>query len=256
MTLSPGVRIDIDDGVSFKSLVVEPLTLDVIDLDNDLMQGTAAPDTTVHVMVGEGWWNAYKFPVQSDGLGGWSADLSTEGFDITDNMKAYIHIDDGDGDKSRWYEIWPNNTPEVTGSLTHDWVMLQNFTPGAVDFEIKSALDGQVLYSSLVEQCEGFYWMNADEHGVDLEPGMVITAIDTITSEIKVLELQPLMVSEVDYEADTVSGTAPPNTTVNARVYWNNWQDSYELDVLSDGSGNWLADFGGAGNGFAAVYDR
>ena len=54
VTLSPGVRIDIDDGVSFKSLVVEPLTLDVIDLENDLLQGTAAPNTTVHVMVGDG----------------------------------------------------------------------------------------------------------------------------------------------------------------------------------------------------------
>ena len=42
---------------------------------------------------------------------------------------------------------------------------------------------------------------------VDLEPGMVITAIDTITSDIKVLELQPLVVSGTDYEADTVSGT-------------------------------------------------
>ena len=30
-------------------------------------------------------------------------------------------------------------------------------------------------------------------------------------------------------------------------MYWDNWQESYELDVLSDGAGNWLADFGGAG---------
>ena len=80
--------------------------------------------------------------MQSDGSGNWTADLSAEGFDITDNMRAYIHIDDEDGDvdKSRWYETWPKYTPEVWGSLTHDWVMLANFTPDApVDFEIKAA---------------------------------------------------------------------------------------------------------------------
>ena len=140
----------------------------------------------------------------------------------------------------------PNILPKYGGSLTHDWVMLANFTPDApVDFEIKAA-DDQVLYSSIVGQ-NGFYWMDADEHGIDLEPGMVLTAIDTITSDIKVLELESLVVSSTNYVADTVGGIAPPNTTVNARVYWNNWQDSYELDVLSDGSGNWLADFGSAG---------
>ena len=196
--LTPGVRIEIDDGTSFQTLIVKQVTLDVIDLENDFLQGTAAPNTTVHVMVGTDWWEAYKFPVQSDGSGNWTADLSAEGFDITDNMRAYIHVDDEDGDvdKSRWYETWPKYTPEVWGSLTHDWVMLANFTPDApVDFEIKAA-DDQVLYSSIVGQ-NGFYWMLPDEHGVDLQPGMVITAIDTVTSDIKEIVLQPLMVSEV-----------------------------------------------------------
>ena len=115
--LLPGVRIEIDDGTSFQTLIVEPVTLDVIDLENDLLQGTAAPNTIVHVFVGTNWWEAYKFPVQSDGSGNWTADLSAEGFDITDNMRAYIHIDDADGDvdKSRWHETWPKYTPEVWG---------------------------------------------------------------------------------------------------------------------------------------------
>lgn len=82
--------------------------------------------------------------------------------------------------------------------------------------------------------------------GFDLVSGMRISVSDGFVA--KELTLVELTIDGIDPGADTVSGTAPPNTTFNVDADTagdgSGWQG---LDATSDGSGHWIARFAGIG---------
>ncbi len=51
--IQPGQIITVDDGIRAKSLVVTPLEITEIDLQNDIVYGIASPDDTIHLWVSD-----------------------------------------------------------------------------------------------------------------------------------------------------------------------------------------------------------
>ncbi|MGD1995120.1 MAG: DUF11 domain-containing protein, partial [Anaerolineae bacterium] len=75
----------------------------------------------------------------------------------------------------------------------------------------------------------------------DIQPGHEVTVSDgTITKTHTVTDLAG---TGIDYEADTVSGTAEPGSSVS--VWHCDEGRCWNRDVVADGSGEWTADFGG-----------
>src|SRR5439155_353057 len=88
--------------------------------------------------------------------------------------------------------------------------------------------------------CFGF------DAGVDLAPGMFVSVADGTTT--KRLTVVTLTIDAIDPDTDTVSGTAPPNTTFHVDAAQGNSEDFTSADpVTADGAGNWTADFGAVG---------
>lgn len=87
---------------------------------------------------------------------------------------------------------------------------------------------------------------------IDLRPGFVVTATDGAVT--KSLTIQGVIVTEIDTEADTVSGLGPPFALIASQI-WSPSLDITGRNATADSTGRWTADFSipglqpGAGEG-------
>lgn len=100
--LLPGNYLVVSDEVNEKGLVLEKITMEVFDTENEIMAGAAPPGREVWAMAGPQDWQQ-PLRVQADPeSGAWLADFKTlpEPFDITEEMRpwSFAHIYDDDGD--------------------------------------------------------------------------------------------------------------------------------------------------------------
>ena len=128
------------------------------------------------------------------------------------------------------------------GNLSYDMVSGPGFTPyGTVTVVVKDAPGGTTLYSeSTLVGAVGWFEAVPD---VDLVPGMYISVSEGLAT--RELTLVQLSIDAISPSENTVTGTAPPNSTfwVDADV-GGEWPG---LDVTSDINGNWTADFDDTG---------
>ncbi len=94
-----------------------------------------------------------------------------------------------------------------------------------------------------------------DSIGYDIQAGYNVTVTQGATT--KILEVAVIAVTDVDPGADTVSGTASPNSGVDVFV----WTDEEGVAaprraVTADGAGAWTADFSVLGDTGNAEEDR
>ncbi len=134
-------------------------------------------------------------------------------------------------------------SPWVQASVSGDFMYGCNFAPiASATVTVKDSPGGaQLLNTDVPTDGEGCFDFDPGQYGVDLAPGVFISVTDG--SSTKELTLVPLSVDLVDPANDIVTGTASPSTAVTVSV------DDYdafheELVVTSDGSGDWVADFG------------
>ncbi len=108
LDLVPGNYVVVSDGVNQKGLVLEAITVDSFDTDNDFMEGTAPAGRDVWVAAGPqeyqaGMWVNASGDTGDPAIGAWFADFTTlgdDGYDITEEMRtwSYAQIFDEDGD--------------------------------------------------------------------------------------------------------------------------------------------------------------
>ena len=121
--LLPGHYLVISDGSTRKSLVLETITMDVFDLEEDIMAGTAPNGREVLAVAGMADPETQaSIAVVADSLrGAWMADFSTltEPFDITEDMRpwSFAQIFDSDGDAN---EASPPPAPTAVGLVYVD----------------------------------------------------------------------------------------------------------------------------------------
>lgn len=105
LDLLPGHYLVISDGATEKGVVLETITLDVFDTENEIMAGTAPAGREVTVVAGhaEPDTQGIIVVVADPVSGAWSADFKRIGFDITRAMGAsfaQIHDEDGDANEA------------------------------------------------------------------------------------------------------------------------------------------------------------
>jgi hypothetical protein len=103
LDLQPGNYLTVSDGLVRKGLVLESITIDTFDVDQDLVAGTAPPgrDVLVTIATSLDASNGQTLNVTADPESGqWTADFKTVSVDITEQMRrwsfAQVYDDDGD----------------------------------------------------------------------------------------------------------------------------------------------------------------
>jgi len=237
----PGNYLVVSDGVNSKGLVLEMITIEVFDTENEIIAGTAPAGRDVVVVAGMAGaeTQATIYLTADSETGAWLADFTTMDFDITEDMRpwSFAQIFDGDGDANEADvpplphveikafpmadNLWGYGWPE--GSEVH---LTLN---GAVDF-VPPAIVGPAPWGDPNDIMAYF-----ELAGYDLVPGDVITLSGSgLEQTYTVLNLS---VTAVDAEANTVTGMADQDLYI-----WVHGYDGTE-QYLTPVDGIWLADF-------------
>jgi len=234
----PGNYLTVSDGVTEKGIVLEPIAMEVFDVDRDYIAGTAPPDRDVWVAAGPQDWQVGMTVRSAAGTGEWEADFTSlpEPFDITEDMRgwSYAQIFDEDGDANEAGappRIWFSVFPEWEYVEGWNWPMGATVT-ASVEGKPECAATGLSGHPEWDPQAI-FVSMTFPE-GCDVEAGNEVTLTDGMTTLTHTV--QKLAVTEVDELADTVTGTADPGGQVHV------WAHGYdEVLVSADANGTWTA---------------
>lgn len=95
--LQPGMFVMVSDGTTTKELLLEPLSLDTFDPDENVMAGTAAPGREVWVVANNDP-DSCGVVVTADENGDWSYDFDNQDCDVYDASGSYAQVMDEDDD--------------------------------------------------------------------------------------------------------------------------------------------------------------
>jgi hypothetical protein len=234
----------VTDGITTKQVTVSNFEVRSIDWVADTISGIGTPNASGAVW-GPGWWE----PFVVNATGHWQIDLAGRS-DIKpeDQGFAIEQDDEGDGTQFNWQIPWFIAQPTGRQVISYGWRAGSLVTLSVDDPDIPGSPDYMATQSPILmgdlSQTQAIFDLEA---ATALEPGTVVTLTDGIMS--KTHTIMNVVVTGMDPEADTVSGTAEPGAvvTVGHLCIGNTctWRH-----VTTDGNGNWIADFSipGAGN--------
>jgi Tol biopolymer transport system component/regulation of enolase protein 1 (concanavalin A-like superfamily) len=150
--LQPGMFIVASDGAATKELLLEQLSLDVFNPDENIMAGTAASGREVWVVAN----NDPDFcgvHLNADENGDWSYDFDDQGCDVYDTMGSYAQVTDEDGDTTEvfvdfidgWHDYDQGDVPNWACNAG-GWVVDTNDRDR--DLEIRILADGNEIASA------------------------------------------------------------------------------------------------------------
>jgi len=252
MTLQTGQIVTMTDGTTTKTHVIQELSVTGANPVTDIVEGSAAPNAFVHV-----WEScdqdicAFRY-IQADNNGAWLADFSVPGsdsspeeqktLDLQPGSNGNANIRDEDGDFTTWNWRVPNSfiivRPEDDSVFGFNWTVGTLLNLEIDDPETTQTPD----YTASQVFVESNYWENGFElDGIfDIQSGHLVTVSDgTITRRHIVTHLA---VTNIDIDADTVSGTGYPDAKIHVDVGCTNTGCVIRY-INVDENGNWLADF-------------
>jgi len=239
--VSPGMLLTaIDDTTEItKNLVVEDLRLSVFDIENDLVSGTAPANSIVNVELSA---DVPKLDVTADLDGNWTADFGAAETTIIFGMVPSARIFDADGD------ITMALLPMIEASVSGDWINVYRFNlDPTVTVKLYDPENGGLISTFTVTVDErGTGKMEPEEIGINLLPGMYISATGDYTGIEKMLELSDITFDILNPVTDYAEGTAPLGSIVDVGVSLEPLYFGFE-DIETDSSGVWSADFASVG---------
>ena len=250
-----GELLTMDNGEFHKEHNLQYLTLDDLDAVANTAAGYAAAGENVWI------WACYDddqtcngVDAPADGVTGYySGDLDDVGFDILPGTKVAAHRWDDDGDATVVSRQVPN--PHIIVNLNDDYVYCGEFLPIT---DIGLLINDVPVILGTSDENGNLVFDNQD-----IQPGAKVTVTDGVTT--KVLDpVSDMTITDVDADADTVSGTAPAGTQVEVLVVSDNkWSNQLWVTAAFDTSTTWVADLGAngwdiqAGNfGWADIFDE
>ncbi len=249
--LVPGMIIAASQGEVTKTLVLEDITVDLIDYEEDILSGYAPEGMELEVNVwDEASQTGFGMPVVSEIGDVWTADFEPPE-DIVESMWIGVMHFDEDGDATIAQPIVeePPEPPFIVAITDTEQVFAAHWP---LEEEVSLCLDygpspdGVCDYeatSIIFEAPWGWPITLFELDGIhDLQAGDIATVSGLIDGELvsKSLEVMYVEVTDVDMVADTVSGYADPDAKLRYVIFG--------IDPIldgSDGSGSWLADFSG-----------
>ncbi len=215
--LKPDDTLTITDHVTPHSMIIDNLQIAEINLDADTITGTTIANAPVQVCVNDKSGCVFRH-VSSTEFGAWSVNYHEEGsgddtpgtFDIKAGMNGWAKVENSVGDQS--YFDWDIPNPYIEGSISGNWVKARGWPVGN---ELTLTIAGtEFSANATVEH-------NPDNPGdpndiraeftlgdLQLQTGMLLTVADETAS--RTLTLTSLAISNIDVEADTISGTTIP----------------------------------------------
>ena len=253
LTIQPGFTVTMTDSITEITHVVQPVEITMVDPELDIVSGVAVPLTSVNVAVVCSNRPCDGRRVTADSLGNWVADFSTAGpnpgeenaFDVLPGSQWQVFSWSGGGTTvfNFTHSTGELSQAVIQAGLKYNWVEGRQFTPNnSVEVTIFDSMNGTPLYGpqSWNTDGQGRIWLNDFDHNLNIQPGMFITMLDDATGTLESLVVQDLMITQVDFDAGLVYGTAPANTHVSVWLH----DDGGFAETSSDSNGNWIADFG------------
>ncbi len=229
--IEAGHVVTVTQGSTIKTHGVIDLTVTSMNPDTDVVSGVGAPNRETVVNV-----DGRELSVTSDGSGAWTVDVSTE-VDVQPGMGTYVYQADEDNDQTQVDYFIAN--PQFSVRPDVDEVAGSGWTPNETIRIDVDGLDADSLpdfqFDGSTNEWGDFWWMNA---GADIQAGYTVTVTQGSTSKSHVVTA--LEVTDVDPEADTVSGTAAPGSEVEV---WGHEQEGMRRVTASPTTGAWTADF-------------
>ena len=213
--LEPGQFMTVSDGFVQKELVLEDITMEVFDPENETMAGTAPAHSDVWVAAGpEEYQMGIWVKAGQDGM--WFADFTSIGFDITEDMRpwSYAQIFDEDWDINEADPPYPPPAMGLRVNYGHNWV--ESFYEEGHEVHIRvTDSDGEEKGAAVAFTEPKDYWggesgFTTEDSGwigeaPDLEPGdWVFAEVDNgVTAQVRIGDIQGM----VDINSDSVEGT-------------------------------------------------
>lgn len=171
--------------------------------------------------------------------GTWLADFTGK-VDLVPGSSGLATIYDENNNSTEVDWFIPN--PKFTVFLFDNFVYGSRWPSGStIDVNISGVAETFHAVAS-----ESGYW-NLIIEGVTFIPGMTVTVIGTIPDSIDTIQREHLVrnitVTKVDYELDTVEGTAEPEVMLDVLVIDEANYYGYPETVLSDSTGHWIAEY-------------
>ncbi len=240
--IEPGFVVELaQDGV-VKSHIVQDLEVGSVDAESDTVSGVAPADARVEVHIHE--TEAHR-SVDASSDGGWTADFASPGaehweqevFDIQPGTAGEASVGDEDGDNTQ-VDWWLPGDPHFGVSATHDFVEGFDFGGDSVAVVFYGA-DGSMLFAAEapVNHEDGGRFDLPLGFEFDVAVGQYVTVSDGI--DTKSTYVAPVDFTDVDLDADTVSGVADPGADVNLQGVEN-----LSRTVTAE-DGSWFVDLSG-----------
>ena len=237
------------DNEIVKVLVLENLTVDYFDLEEDQAGGFAPTGTEVFYIL-EGGGVEYLEDSTTADSSGWFVDFAfTYGIDLTDDMFFSVYVEDFDGDRTIAVLPEPLSPPSIRAYPEFDTIEATGFPFGetitlVIDDDLNP--DNGNLYFDTEVAIEAPW--SPDESWVsfyvgetlDLQPGhYVILFFEDI---FQVHQVTNLTITNIDLETKVITGTADPFSGLFLLV---NWAEETFVFTSADENGNWLVDYTG-----------
>lgn len=237
--LVPGNHVEVSDGVSTKAHTVINISITVVDVDADIVSGTAPANERIQAWTcwSDGCANRWE---TVDGDGHWSANFSIPGDEGGEEQTADLvpgsWVDagewDADGDNTaiNWYILNPRFEVRPAADSVAGWEWQPNAN---VDIRVNGD------YVATAQTDPGGYFNIIVGETFDLVSGSNVQVSDGVSSKDHIVT--SLSITSVNVDTDLVYGTTAPNGRIQAEVCGPNYCVSRWETV--DGDGNWSADF-------------
>ncbi len=240
--IQPGAQItvaDVNDQVE-KTHVVKDLLITDVDYDADIVEGKAEKGSTVRVfVVCDSTWDLLSVRIiENIEEKKWQADFSTKVGDTPwekalnikpdeHNIRAVIRDQDRDATVVDWYDQ-PYFGVNPEQNIIDGWYWSPDSDVGiTINDGEYSATETTNIYGNFMHSLVNF----------DVKGGDEVTVSDGSTT--RTYEVIPLTITEVNIDADTLTGTTEPNHMVIVRKF----DYQHEIWDEADGEGNWTVNY-------------
>jgi len=237
--------------------VVTDLQVTEVNYTNNTIRGTAQTGTWVNVNI---WYEDISREVEVNEHGEWLVDFNEpageqyweRAFDLEPGTRGAAAQLDEDGDETHIY--WRLPDPVIRVNLLRNYVRGKGWTSAS---SVNIAIgDPENPYLTAMVQADrnGYWWFDPDED-YRIQPGDMLTVDDG--TYVRTMTVAELSVTGADTDADTLSGTGPPNAYVLVRI------GEVTLEAETNHDGEWTADLGAGGitleegtDGYVYFYDK
>lgn len=229
--------VTVTDGASTKELDVTNLSVTNVDKDADTVSGTADPRLALKIWANDYQGEGPEVPVSPSGL--WTKDWTTDvsPLDLHPGSEGGCEQRDEDGDSTQ--VSWRIANPSIEISAVDDWIEGHDWEPGSqvlITIDDLTVPGGPEFITTATPDPSRY--IGLWDSGFDVKAGQVVTFTDGSTTKTHIVT--SLVITGWDESADTVWGTAEPNSHLNVEL----WVDEgFVREVDADGEGNWIADF-------------